>query len=122
MSLHNWFSDDTPKNNEEEDFHKVLSKEIFKTIRHNIAMGNKGCFFELPIFRFGQAIGNVTRMMQVLQKKLTPEQIDIILIDEGPFVFINWQDVCESTIRNRQKYGETSEDALINKYRQMFRK
>ena len=126
MSFNNFFSDDDDSHkkhdSENEEFYKILNKEIYKSIRQNIEQGNKGCFYELPIFRYGQAIGNVRRMVSVVQKKLSSEHIDVVLIHDGPFIFINWQDVSEATVRNRHKYGESSEDALVNKYRQMFPK
>ena len=111
------------KENESDEFYKSILEEVYKKIKMSINEGDKGCFFELPVFRFGMAIGNIQMMTARIQKQLQKENMNVHLVKEGmALIFIDWQQISERTISNRLRYGENTKDDMIDKYKEMLGK
>lgn len=101
-----------------DEYYGTIIQNVYSTIEREIENGNLGCFFELPLFRFGEPLGNPIRMTQKIQESLMKDNIDVELIQNGPFIILNWQKAME----NRRKYGTSNSshlnsDQLADKYR-----
>ncbi len=100
-----------------DEYYGTIFKSVYSTIEQEVENGNLGCFFELPLFRFGEPLGNPIRMTQKIQEGLVKDNIEVTLVQNGPFIFLNW----EQAMENRRKYGTSSKnlssDQLADKYR-----
>ena len=101
-----------------DEYYGTILKSVFSTIEREVENGNLGCFFELPLFRFGEPLGNPNRMTQKIQECLVKDNIQVTLVQNGPFIFLNW----EQALANRRKYGTSSStnlssDQMAEKYR-----
>lgn len=101
-----------------DEYYGTIIKNVYSTIQRQVESGNLGCFFELPLFRFGEPLGNPRRMTQKIQECLVKDNIDVVLVQDGPFIFLNW----EKAMENRRKYGTSSSsnlssDQMADKYR-----
>jgi hypothetical protein len=101
-----------------DEYYGTIVQSVYSTIEREVENGNLGCFFELPLFRFGEPLGNPVRMTQKIQEILVKDNISVTLVQNGPYIFLNW----EQAMANRRKYGTSSSsnltsDQLADKYR-----
>jgi len=96
---------------------KILLLNVRQTIKNENQKGNKGCFFELPIYRFGEAVGNAKQMVEKIRRNLAQDDIDIQLINNGPYICLNWEN---SIVANGHETIRLNDDQFINKFRHIL--
>lgn len=101
------------------DGDSILIANVRKTIQLENKKGNKGCFFELPIYRFGEAVGNAKDMLEKIRRNLANDDIEIKLVNDGPYICLNWQ---HSFVANSDTHRRLNDDQFINKFRNILQK
>lgn len=106
------------KQKQSDTFYEPIMHSVYKTIQDHVEKGQKGAFYELPLFRFGEPLGNPIRMTQKIQEKLANEKIRVELIGDGPYIFLSWQE----TMEYRARFGcspnvQLNGDQMVDKYK-----
>lgn len=88
-------------------FYKKTIKSIKQTIHKSIQDNQQKCFYQLPIFTFGEPINDLDNVLLMLKKYLKNENIKLTHIN-GLLVHLDWSKV--------ELIEKTDLDHLYKKY------
>ena len=91
----------------EKNYYKKMIKSIKSTIVLAIQNNQQKCFYQVPIFSFGEPINDIDYVIKVLKKHLKKEHVKLIQI-EGILIHLDWSKI--------EKKNSTDLDILYKRY------
>lgn len=105
----------------EERFFKDIMEQIQRTIFFSIEKDEKACFFKIPLFRLGQPVIPIHRIVKHVEDELKIHQINIHQLSDD-HIFLNWSKCSDPEHMTKSMVSKASDNvsalnAMIENYK-----
>ena len=109
------------KRRSEERFFRDIMEQIQRTIFFSIEKDEKACFFKIPIFRLGQPVVPMHRIVKHVNDELVIHDIEVKQLGED-HIFLNWSKCSDTGHLTRSLVGKATQNvsalnAMIENYK-----
>jgi hypothetical protein len=109
------------KRKAEERFFSDIMEQIQRTIFFSIEKDEKACFFKVPLFRLGQPVVPMHRIVQHVDNELKIHQIIVQQLGDD-HIFLNWSRCADPEYMTKSLVSKASDNvsalnAMIDNYK-----